>query len=143
MKKDFPSVHDCKLMDLPVFDDMRGSLVAVESGQDIPFELKRIFYISDLKNDKSRGGHAHKTLSEIIICLSGSLRVNVKDGTNYKTFYLDNKKKGLFLPPMIWASETHFLPSTIYLVLASDNFKPSDYYKDYNEFEYVRNSAWQ
>ena len=114
--------------------------MAIEAGKDIPFDLKRVFFISELGAQSNRGAHAHKTLSEVIICLNGSLQVDLDDGKNSKTLLLDDKLKGLYLPPMIWATEKKFTASTIYLVLASDNFNPSDYIRDYTKFETIRNS---
>ena len=135
-----PTIHDCKLINLPNFKDERGRLVAIEGGKDIPFTLKRVFFVSELGVQASRGAHAHKTLSEVIICLTGSLQVSLDDGKNSKTLLLDDKSKGLYLPPMIWATENKFTASTVYLVLASDNYKPSDYIRDYTKFETIRNS---
>ena len=141
--KKYYTIHDCRLIDLPNFSDKRGCLVAIESGDDIPFDFKRLFFISGLDVNSCRGGHAHITLSEVIICLSGSLEVNLQDGQSSKTYVLDDKRKGLYLPPTIWATEKKFTTSTIYLVLASDNYKPSDYVRDYTKFETMRKSIWQ
>lgn len=128
------SVEFCRIIDLPKINDLRGNLTFIEENKHIPFEVKRIFYIYDIPTGKSRGAHAHHTLHQFIICLSGSLDVNLDDGHNKKTIHLNRPWQGLYIPPMIWGSESNFDPGTIYLVLASDFYDEADYYRDYNIF---------
>jgi oxalate decarboxylase/phosphoglucose isomerase-like protein (cupin superfamily) len=109
-------------------------LTFIEDGIHLPFEMKRIFYLYDVPTGESRGAHAHKTLKQFLICLSGSFDVQVDDGSSREVIHLNRPWKGLYIPPMIWAAETNFDPGTICLVLASNSFDETDYYRDYDDF---------
>jgi dTDP-4-dehydrorhamnose 3,5-epimerase-like enzyme len=124
----------CTIIDLPKINDPRGNLTFIEENKHIPFEVKRVFYIYDIPTGQNRGAHAHKMLHQFLICLSGSLDVNLDDGHNKKTIHLNRPWQGLYIPPMIWGSETNFDPGTIYIVLASSFYDESDYYRDYELF---------
>lgn len=130
---EFP-LEFCRIIKLPKINDQRGNLTFVEENKHIPFDVKRIFYIYDIPTAQSRGAHAHRRLHQFLICLSGSLDVNLDDGHNKKTIHLNRPWEGLYVPPMVWGSETNFDAGTIYLILASDFYDESDYYRDYNEF---------
>ena len=124
----------CRIIQLPKINDQRGNLTFVEENKHIPFDVKRVFYIYDIPTAQNRGAHAHRRLHQFLICLSGSLDVNLDDGYNKKTIHLNRPWEGLYIPPMVWGSETNFDAGTIYLILASDFYDESDYYRDYNEF---------
>ena len=124
----------CSVIQLPKINDQRGNLTFVEENKHVPFEIKRVFYIYDIPTAQNRGAHAHRKLHQFLICLSGSLDVNLDDGYNKKTIHLNRPWEGLYIPPMVWGSETNFDAGTIYLILASDFYDESDYYRDYNEF---------
>lgn len=132
-KMSFP-LESCRIIELPKITDPRGNLTFLEENKHIPFEIKRVFYIYDIPTGQSRGAHAHHTLHQFIICLSGSLNVNLDDGNSKKTIHLNRPWQGLYIPPMIWGSETDFDTGTIYVVLASDFYNESDYYRDYELF---------
>ena len=122
------------MIDLPKKLDPRGNLTFIESKKHIPFELKRIFYIYDVPTAESRGAHAHHTLHQFLISLSGSFDVELDDGNNKKTFHLNRPWQGLHIPPMIWAGEKNFDAGTVCLVLVSDFYDAGDYIRDYSKF---------
>lgn len=123
-----------KVIDLPRIADPRGNLTFIESDRHVPFEIRRVFYLYDVPTGNDRGAHAHKKLHQFLICLAGSFDVTLDDGTNQSTVHLNRPWKGLHIPPMVWAAEVNFDPGSICLVLASDFFDESDYYRDYGEF---------
>lgn len=127
-------VEDCRFIELPKIADRPGNLTFVEGSAHVPFDLARVFYVYDIPADAYRGTHAHKTLHEVLVCISGSFDVNVDDGTNKATLTLNRPWRGLHLPPMLWASQSNFAPGTVYLVLASAPYDVGDYIRDYDEF---------
>jgi len=127
-------LEKCKVFDLPKIDDPRGNLTFIEQNNHIPFDIKRIFYVYDVPTAESRGSHAHYDLHQFLICLSGSLDVDLDDGFDKKTVHLNRPWQGLYIPPLIWASEKNFDPGSVYLVLTSDLYNPDSYIRDYNKF---------
>lgn len=127
-------LENCRIIELPKRNDPRGNLTFIEGNNHIPFEIKRIFYIYDIPTGQNRGAHAHRALHQFLVCLSGSLDVNLDDGHSKKVVHLNRPWQGLYIPPMIWGSETNFDAGTIYAVLASDFYNESDYYRDYEIF---------
>ena len=128
------SIDQCVIVDLPKMSDPRGNLTFIESSKHIPFDIKRVFYIYDVPTGESRGAHAHKTLQQFIICLSGSFDVKVDDGNQKKTIHLNRPWQGVHIPPMIWGAETNFDPGSVCLILVSDFYDESDYYRNYEKF---------
>jgi dTDP-4-dehydrorhamnose 3,5-epimerase-like enzyme len=128
------SLDLAKIIDLPKISDPRGNLTFLENSRHIPFDIKRVFFIYDIPSGQNRGAHAHHKLEQFIICLAGSLDVSLDDGVEHKTVHLNRPWMGLYVPPMVWASEGNFDPGTTYLVLASDFYDESDYFRDYDEF---------
>lgn len=131
---DRPTVNDCRVVSLPKISDPRGNLTFIEGGKHIPFEIKRLFYLYDVPTEEGRGAHAHRTLHQFLVCLSGSFDVAVDDGEFQATVHLNRPWKGLHVPPMIWAAEVNFDPGSVCLVLASDLYKEDDYIRDYDTF---------
>jgi len=127
-------IDDCKIIEIPKISDPRGNLTFIEGGDHLPFDIKRVFYLYDVPTGESRGAHAHKTLHQFIICLSGSFDVSVDDGMNKALIHLNRPWKGLHIPPMIWASEVNFDAGSVCLVLASDKFIESDYIRNYDDY---------
>ena len=137
------SVDQCIIVELPKIKDPRGNLTIIESSKNIPFDIKRVFYIYDVPTGESRGAHAHKTLQQFIVCLSGSFDVKVDDGNQKKTIHLNRPWQGVYIPPMIWAAETNFDPGSVCLLVVSDFYDESDYYRNYDEFiEALRKKVW-
>jgi len=127
-------IDDVRLIELPKIKDDSGNLTFVEGQKQIPFDVKRVFYIYDIPCGEDRGAHAHYDLHQFIICLSGSLDVHVDDGVNKRTFTINRPWIGLHIPPMIWASEGNFDTNTVYLVLTSDYYKAESYIREYTDF---------
>ena len=127
-------IDSCQIFNLKKISDPRGNLTVIESQKDIPFEIKRIYYIYDVPGGESRGAHGHKTLEQIIIAISGSFDVNVDTGKERKTFMLNRAYFGLYLPKMVWRDINNFSSGSVCLVLASDFYKENDYIRDYGEF---------
>jgi len=136
------SLKKCKIIELPKISDPRGNLTFMEGLRHIPFEIKRIFYIYDVPTAQNRGAHAHKKLEQFLICLSGSFDVNLDDGHEKKVYHLNRPWQGLYVPPMVWGSETNFDPGSVCLVVASNVYDESDYYREYENFiKAVRDST--
>lgn len=127
------SVDDCKIVDIRKFSDSRGYLSVIEGGLDIPFEIKRIYYLY-LVPEAARGAHAHKQLQQLMVATSGSVHVTLDDGQNKKTFVLDKPWKGLLVVPGLWRTLEHFSGGAVCMVLASEKYDPDDYIRDYKTF---------
>ena len=127
------TVYDCRMVDIQRFSDNRGYLSVVEGGIDIPFEIKRIYYLY-MVPEAARGAHAHKQLQQLMIATSGSVHVTMDDGTNKKTFVLDKPWKGLYVAPGLWRDLDDFSGGTVCMVLASEKYEAEDYIRDYEEF---------
>jgi len=115
--------------------DERGLLVAVEGLKTIPFEIKRAYYLLDLKEDFARGFHAHKELVQFAVCLKGSCRFVMDSGISRDEYLLDKPQKGILIEPMIWHEMHDFSSDCVLLVFASDYYDESDYIRDYHEFK--------
>ena len=115
------------------FTDMRGYLSAIEATRDVPFEIKRIYYITGVPQGVDRGCHSHYDLQQVLICLNGSVTIHVEsDGK--ETYSLSNPADGLYIGPMVWREMVDFSDQAVLLVLASDYYKESDYIRDYSIF---------
>jgi dTDP-4-dehydrorhamnose 3,5-epimerase-like enzyme len=128
------SIKDCKIVELPKISDPRGNLTFIEGMQHIPFEIRRVYYTYDVPGGTDRGGHAHKALHQLIIAMSGSFDVTLNDGRNNKKFHLNRSYQGLYVCPMIWRDLDNFSSGSVCMVLASNIYEESDYYRDYNEY---------
>ncbi|WP_019671973.1 sugar 3,4-ketoisomerase [Psychrobacter lutiphocae] len=123
-----------KLIDLPVLGDDRGSLIAIEALDTIPFEVKRVYYIFDTKVGVSRGFHAHHQLQQLAVCVSGKCRMVLDDGHTKEEVWLDSPSKGLLIGDMVWREMHDFSDDCVLLVLASEHYDEADYIRDYDEF---------
>ncbi|MCT8089470.1 FdtA/QdtA family cupin domain-containing protein [Acinetobacter sp. C_4_1] len=122
-----------QLIDLPNFGDQRGGLVAIESNQSIPFEIKRLYYIFNTTN-QSRGFHAHINLKQVAICLKGSCRFILDNGHLKDEIILTSPTQGLVINSLMWREIHDFSDDCVLLVLASDHYDESDYILDYKDF---------
>lgn len=127
------TVNDCKIIDIRRFSDTRGYLSVVENGLDIPFDIKRIYYLY-MVPEVARGAHAHKELQQLLIATSGSVDITLDDGVNKKTFHLDKPWKGLLVVPGLWRDLDNFSGGTVLMCLASEKYDAADYIRDYDEF---------
>ena len=114
--------------------DDRGMLVALEEYKDIPFEIKRVYYMYDTKKDVHRGFHALKSLEQILICIHGSCKVLLDNGTEKKIVSLEKPYEGLYIANNMWREMYDFSEDAVLMVLASEYYKEEDYIRDYNEF---------
>lgn len=126
-------ISDVSIIKIPRVHDERGLLAVIE-GNCIPFEIKRVYYLYEVPSDAFRGGHAHKELYQLIVPLSGSFDVHLKDGENSKTVSLNKPHKGLLITPGIWREIDNFSSGCVCLVLASTEYDESDYIRDFNDF---------
>lgn len=129
MKKD-----KTQLIELTRIYDPRGNLSVVENLRDLPFEIKRVFWIYDVPGGENRGGHAHKNLYQFIVAANGSFHVNVTDGITNQSYFLNHPYMGVIIPPGFWASQVDFSSGAVCLVMASEYFDEEDYIRDFNEF---------
>lgn len=137
------NVFDCTIVELDKHhSNRRGNLTVVENGQTLPFDVKRVYYLYDIPGGESRGAHAHKELSQLIIAASGSFRVTLDDGKVKRSFFLNRPYQGLYVKPGIWRDLDEFSSGAVCMVLASDIYIKEDYIRDYNEFvEFRKNKA--
>jgi dTDP-4-dehydrorhamnose 3,5-epimerase-like enzyme len=129
-------VKNCQYIDLKqVVDDKDGVLSIAESNTEIPFDIKRIFYIYGLTHPKAtRGFHAHKKLEQVLFCVNGAFKLMVDDGFNKQYFYLADPNHGIYIGPDVWHTMFEFSNNCIILVLASDYYTEIDYIRDYDVF---------
>lgn len=127
-------IRNCKIIQLPKITDPRGNLTFVESGRHIPFDIQRVYYLYDVPGGAERGGHGHKALQQYIIAMAGSFDVVLDDGKQKERFHLNRSYYGLYVCPMIWRELDNFSSGSVCMVLASDRYDESDYYRDYNEY---------
>lgn len=133
------SVSDCGIIELDRHHSQRkGDISLVENGKEVPFDVKRIYYLYDVPGGADRGGHAHKELYQLIVAASGAFTVVLGDGTNKKAFVLNRPYQGLLVKPGIWRTLTNFSSGSVCMVLASDLYNPDDYIRDYKDFEEYR-----
>lgn len=130
------------IIDIPKINNAKGNIGVIEN-DTIPFEIKRVYYLFDVPSGAKRGGHAHKNLKQILIAISGSFDVILKDGKNKETVTLNRPDKGLLIENNIWRELENFSSGAVCLVMASEVFSEEDYirtYKDYLKFISLNNS---
>lgn len=127
------TINDCRMINIRRYSDTRGYLSVVENDIDLPFEIKRIYYLY-MVPEVARGAHAHKELQQLLIATSGSVDVIMDDGKKKKTFHLDKPWKGLLIPAGLWRDLENFSGGAVLLCLASKKYDTADYIRDYQEF---------
>jgi len=130
-----PNVFSCSILQFPKIANRAGNITPVTNSIEIPFDVKRIFYIYDIPGGESRGAHAHRECHQLLIAASGSFEVLLDDGKIQRIVQLNRPFQGLHIPPMIWASEINFSSGAICLVLASHLYDPADYIREYEIFK--------
>jgi hypothetical protein len=130
------SIDGCEIITLPRIEDPdgRGNLTFIEGERHAPFEIRRVYYLYDVPGGATRAGHAHRTLKQLMIAISGSFDVLVDDGFREARYHLNRSYEGLLILPMVWRTIDNFSTGSICVVLASDLFDEADYYRHYNEF---------
>lgn len=128
------TIELCKIVELPKVSDPRGNLSFIEAGQHVPFDIKRVYYLYDVPGGSDRGSHAHKTLHQFIVAMSGSFDVVLDDGRAQKRFHLNRSYYGLYVCPMMWRYLDNFSSGAVCMVLASAHFNEKDYIRDHAKF---------
>lgn len=136
------SINDCRIFTLNKHHHANGNLTSVSNGVEMPFDIRRTFYIYDVPGGAERGGHSHHRNIQFIVAISGSFDVTVDDGTDQFTYSLNRPYQGLLVVPGIWNRLHNFSSGAVCLVLNSRHFEEDDYVRDYNQFlELKRNKA--
>jgi len=123
-----------KWIDFSILGDERGQLFALEGTKNIPFSIKRVYYLSGTKQGVSRGFHAHRMLEQIAVCVSGRCRMVMDDGHRREEVWLDSPSRAVRIPRMVWREMHDFSEDCVMLVMASDHYDEADYIRDYNDF---------
>jgi hypothetical protein len=129
------TVYDCSLIHLPKKVNRAGNLTPVNNNVEIPFNVKRVFYLYDIPGGESRGAHAHEECHQFLVAASGSFEILLDDSKVQRMVQLNRPYLGLHIPPGIWASELNFSSGSICLVLASELYRPEDYIREYESFK--------
>lgn len=135
MLNNMPTIQDIKILNLPKIGDSRGNLSIIEQFKQIPFEIKRVYWIYDVPGGYDRGEHAYKENQEFIVALSGAFDVVLDDGETQKKYSLNRSYMGLYVPKGMWRKMSNFSTNSLALVLSSTDFSESDYIMDYEEFK--------
>jgi hypothetical protein len=127
-------LEDCRIIDLPKIEERRGNLTFIENSRHIPFDMQRVYFLYDVPGGADRGAHAHKTLQQFIVAMSGSFDVVLSDGEKEQRFHLNRSYRGLYVAPMMWRYLDNFSSGAVCLVLASRLFEEADYIRDHTAF---------
>jgi hypothetical protein len=133
------SLTDVHWIDLPHVPDERGVLTSIESGPDVPFEIRRVFFMRHVRGE--RGGHAHRATRQLLVPIAGVFNVEVSDGTETATHTMNDPHRGLLVPPMTWVRLSEFTPDAICLVLADTLYSNAGYIRDWDKFVAMSQSA--
>ena len=128
-----------KIIDFKPLGDARGSLVALESNKNVPFDIKRVYYIFGTKEGVSRGFHAHRNLKQVVVCVTGSCRFVLDNGKQREEIVIDNSTTGLVIDDLTWREMHDFTPDCVLMVLTDHYYDENDYIRDYQEFLEVVN----
>jgi UDP-2-acetamido-3-amino-2,3-dideoxy-glucuronate N-acetyltransferase len=128
------SVGAARLIELPEIEDLRGTLSFAEVGDLLPFAIRRYFLVYGVPSQEVRGEHAHRALEQLLICVKGSVNVVVDDGRRRAEVVLDSPRRGVYVPPMVWATQYRYSADAVLLVLASQEYEAKDYIRSYDDF---------
>lgn len=134
------NVYDCSVIELPKISNRSGNITPVTNSINIPFDIKRVFYIYDIPGGEDRGAHAHKECHQFLIAASGSFEIELNDGKTKRTVILNRPNFGLHIPPGIWAAEKGFSSGSVCLVLTSHKYDEGDYIRDYDKYVELKSS---
>lgn len=130
----FMGVNECRIIDLPTYEDERGALSVLEQGDTVPFDISRAFYIYDVPAGASRGEHAHRRTEQFFIAVAGDVDIRLDDGQLEEEHHLSDATTGLYVPAGIWGTMSDFSDDAILLVLASEPYDEDEYIRDYGEY---------
>jgi len=134
-------LEDCRIIELPKIHNPQGNLTFVENDSQVPFDMKRVYYVYDVPGGAERGGHAHKHLHQFIVAMSGSFDITLDDGKDKKKFHLSRSYYGLYVCPMIWREIDNFSSGSVLMCIASEKYDEADYYRHYEDFMRARWAA--
>ena len=135
------TVFDCGIIHFPKIHNRAGNITPVQNSIEVPFDVKRVYFLYDVPGGESRGAHGHKILEQVIIAASGSFDVTLDDGKNKKTVQLNRPYFGLHVQPGMWRDISNFSSGAICLVLASELYNSADYIRDYESFKIFKNNG--
>lgn len=127
-------MDNCRLIELTSHGDSRGSLIALEKEHNVPFDIKRVYYIYDTKRGVPRGFHAHENLEQLLICVSGSCKIKVDNGKEKEIYELNSPEIALYIGKMVWREMYDFSQGCVLMVIASEYYNPEEYIRDYKQF---------
>ena len=133
------NVDDVLFYNMRTIIETNGNLVPIESNYDLPFPIRRVFYVYGVRDEGKRGNHAHFKTKQLLICLNGKIEVTCKDGYRTKTFLLESPQQGLLIPEMIWDEQVYRGEDAVLLVLSNLKYDPKDYIHNYEEFKKLKN----
>lgn len=128
------SIFDCSIITLDKNHRVKGNLTAINNFSELPFDVKRVYFLYDVPGGEARGGHAHKELQQLIVAASGSFDLIVDDGKVKRTFHLNRPYQGILMPSGLWRELNNFSSGSICLVLASHEYSEDDYIRQYSDF---------
>jgi hypothetical protein len=128
------TVFDCHLLHFPKIHNRAGNITPIQNSFEVPFDIKRVYYLYDVPGGEARGAHAHRKLQQVVIAAGGSFDITLDDGRNKKTVQLNRPYFGLHVYPGMWRDISNFSSGAICLVLASEVYDVADYIRDYQEF---------
>ncbi|HCO66382.1 MAG TPA: WxcM-like domain-containing protein [Dysgonomonas sp.] len=137
LKEKHNTVFDCSMIELPVVRNRAGNLTPIHNSIEIPFDVKRIFFVYDIPYGKTRGMHAHRRCHQFLLAAGGSFDLELEDGINKRIFTLNRPMQGVHVPPGIWTKETNYSSGAISLILASETYKEEDYIRKYSDFKEI------
>lgn len=132
------TINDVSFYNTKTVVDPAGNLCPIEGTKNIPFEIKRVYYVYGVSDKNTRGKHAHYKTEQILICLSGKVEVVCKDGTKESRFLLESPQQALYIPEMIWDEQIYRTEESVLLVLANTPYEPNDYIHDWNQFKKIK-----
>ncbi len=136
-------LNDCKIINFPKINDYRGNLSFIEENRQVPFKIKRVYYLYDVPSGATRGGHAHKALHQVVIALSGSFDVILDDGHHRRSFFLNRPHYGIYIPPKVWREIENFSSNSVALSLVSEVYDESDYVREYDDYKRLVDNDWR
>jgi hypothetical protein len=133
------TLNDVKFFNTRTMVEPDGNLVPIESNYDVPFPIKRVFYVYGVKDQNDRGKHAHYKTKQVLICVHGKVEVLVDDGKKQQKYLLESPQQALYIPEMIWDEQVYLTEDTVLLVFSNTKYNPEDYIDDFNEFKKLKN----
>jgi hypothetical protein len=134
-------LDSCRRLELPKIDAGSGFITPVQGSDEVPFEIRRVFFLYDIVAGANRGAHAHRRLEQVIVAAMGAFRVRLDDGRDVRTVELNQPHVGLYVPTMVWSQLVDFSSGSICVVIASQPYDESEYIRDYDEYRRARAEA--